>query len=156
KAALAGPVCPEASYPCIGVEQAQRENTPLLRAPCRVKAKRLTKDPKYARPPSPAFTLVLRQPDRDYAAKGDADLIQAQSPLHRARTTTETWPCVSGSQERHERYGTCAYGYSRGPLWAWPKLNLILAPTPSGLCCAFHRLSSLTPAFRARLRTRTS
>src|SRR5215510_2380080 len=81
KAALAGPVCPEASYPCIGVEQAQRENTPLLRAPCRVKAKRLTKDPKYARPPSPAFTPVLCQPDRDHAAKCDADLLKAQSPL---------------------------------------------------------------------------
>jgi hypothetical protein len=45
------------------------------------KSKRLTKDPKYARPPSPAFTPVLCQPDRDHAAKGDADLLQAQSPL---------------------------------------------------------------------------
>src|SRR6476646_4487932 len=74
----AEPVRPEASCPCVGVERAQSENTPLPRAPCRVEPKRLTKDPENTRPSLPAFTLVLCKPDRDEASKGDADLIQDQ------------------------------------------------------------------------------
>ena len=71
----AKPVCPDASCPRVGVERAQSEDAPLLGLPCRIEPKRLAKHPKDARPPSPAFTLVLRKPDRDDAAEGDADLI---------------------------------------------------------------------------------
>src|SRR5262245_19277048 len=71
----AEPMRPEASRPCIGVEHAQSKDTPLLCAPCRVEPKRLTEHTKYTRPTPPAFAFVLRKPDRDDAAKGDADLI---------------------------------------------------------------------------------
>ena len=66
---------PDASRPCVCVERAQSEDTPLLGLPCSVEPKRLAKDAEDARPPSPAFTLVLREPDRDDAAEGNADLI---------------------------------------------------------------------------------
>ena len=103
----AEPVRPEASCPCVGIEHAQSENTPLFRAPCRVEPKRLTKDPENTRPPLPAFTRVLRKPDRDEATKGDADLIQAQQGLlpdpHHIKNVAVRWwflgasftiPCV--------------------------------------------------------------
>ena len=70
-------MCPDPSCPCVGVECTQSEDAPLLGLPCRVEPKRLAKHPEDARPSSPAFALVLRKPDRDDAAEGDADLIKA-------------------------------------------------------------------------------
>jgi hypothetical protein len=69
------PVCPEASGPRVAVEGAQSKNAPLLGFQCRVEPKRLAKHPENACPTSPAFTLVLREPDRNNSAQGDADLI---------------------------------------------------------------------------------
>jgi hypothetical protein len=69
------PVCPKASRPRVGVEGAQSKNAPLLGLPCRVEPKRLAKHPENACPTSPSLTLVLRKPDRNDAAQGDADLI---------------------------------------------------------------------------------
>ena len=86
----AEPVRPEASCPCVGIEHAQSENTPLFRAPCCVEPKRLTKDPENTRPSLPAFTRVLRKPDRDEATEGDADLIQAKQVSFQTRTTSTT------------------------------------------------------------------
>src|SRR5262245_6571855 len=77
----AEPVRPDASCPRVRVERAKSKNAPLFRAPRRVKPKWLTEHSEDARPASPAFTLVLRKPDRDNAAKGNANLIHAQSPL---------------------------------------------------------------------------
>src|SRR5262245_29182665 len=116
----AEPIRPEASRPCIGVEHAQSKDTPLLCAPCRVEPKRLTEHTKYTRPTPPAFTLVLRKPDRDDAAKGDANLIQAQSPLpDGAPQNNKTWPRGSRSGERHQSYRACVLLVtSVGFLWA--------------------------------------
>ena len=83
----AEPMHPEASSPCVSVERTHGENTPLLRLPCRVEPKRLGKHPEDAGPPSPSCTLVLRKPDGDDAAKGDADLIQARGLLSLWRRT---------------------------------------------------------------------
>jgi hypothetical protein len=71
----AQPICEDASGPCIAVEDAEQQNPPLLRLPGRVKPKRLAEQTENARPPAPTFTLVLRKPDREDAAEGDADLI---------------------------------------------------------------------------------
>src|SRR5262245_15567671 len=69
------PVGPDTSCPCIAVKHAQGEDAPLSSFPSSVEPKRLTEHPKDARPPAPVIALVLREPDRDDAAKGNADLI---------------------------------------------------------------------------------
>ena len=71
----AQPMCQDTPRPGIAVENAEQENSPLLRLPCRVKPKRLAKQAENARPPAPTFMLALRKPDREDAAAGDADLI---------------------------------------------------------------------------------
>ena len=71
----AEPVYPKASRPSVSVERAHGKNTPLLRLPCRIEPEGLGKHAEDTRPPSPSCTFVLRKPDRDDAAKGDADLI---------------------------------------------------------------------------------
>ena len=68
-------MCPEASGPCVSVERAHMENAPLLCFPCRVEPEGLGKHTEDTRPASPSYALVLRKPDGDDAAKGDADLI---------------------------------------------------------------------------------
>src|SRR5262245_15056708 len=106
----AEPVRPDASCPCVGVERAQSKNTPLLRAPRRVKPKWLTKHPEDARPAAPAFTLVLRKPDRNNAAKGNANLIYAQSPLPEPATgeKRDVWWLVPASVINHTERGAYA------------------------------------------------
>ena len=71
----AEPVGPEAPGPGVSVERAHGENAPLLGLPCRVEPKGLSKHPEDARATAPGCAFVLRKPDRDDAAKGDADLI---------------------------------------------------------------------------------
>src|SRR5262245_51666458 len=93
------PVRPQTSCPGIGLKQTKTKDAPLFCAPCGVEPKRLTKDPADAGPSSPAFTLVLRKPDRDDPAKSDADLIQAhedsESPNH-DRNARIRLPHISG------------------------------------------------------------
>jgi hypothetical protein len=69
------PVGPEAPGPGVSVERAHGENAPLLCLPCRVEPKGLSKHPEDTRPPAPGFAFVLRKPNRNDAAKGNADLI---------------------------------------------------------------------------------
>jgi hypothetical protein len=58
---------PDTPRPRVGVEHGGSEDAPLLSFPSRVKPEWLRKHPEDACPPSPALSLVLREPDSDDA-----------------------------------------------------------------------------------------
>ena len=70
------PIRPDASCPCVCVERGDSEDAPLLSLPRRIEPEWLREKTKDARPPSPAFTLVLREPDGDDAGYENGELIQ--------------------------------------------------------------------------------
>ena len=68
------PVGPDAARPTIGVEKAQREDSPLPGFPRSVEPERLSDQAHNTSPPTPTLAAVLRKENGGDAEQGNTDL----------------------------------------------------------------------------------